>query len=180
MNLDRQPPPRADCLAAGDGRPSADLLAQKGCSALNSSLPDGWLARDITSVGYSDLDHQPGFKMSIKQADGRWYLYLAHFWDSGLTVLDVTDPSDSAVLAFVPGPKNTQTLQVDLHGSLMVTSEEEYLPIFGGDASRPHGEGAVFWSLEDPCCRESSDVSTPAADTRTSRRTWQDTQETST
>lgn len=104
----------------------------------------------MTPVGYSDLDHRPGFKMSIKQADGRWYLYLAHFWDSGLTILDVTDPSDSAVLAFIPGPENTQTLQVDLHGSLMVTSEEEYLPIFGGDASRPHGEGAVFWSLEDP------------------------------
>ena len=116
----------------------------------SSDLPHGWQAQRITPVGYSDLDHRPGFKMSVKESAGRWYLYLAHFWDSGLTVLDVTDPSGPVVEAFIPGPENTQTLQVDLCGSLMITSRERFIPGFGGDPSRPHGEGAVLWSLDDP------------------------------
>lgn len=115
-----------------------------------SALPEGWLADRVNPVGYTELDGRPGFKLSIKEAAGRWYLYLGHFWHSGWSVVDVTDPALPQVIAFVPGPVNTATLQVDLSGALMVTALEKILPGFGGDAGKPHDEGVVIWSLDDP------------------------------
>ncbi len=59
--------------------------------------------------------------MAIREVQGRWYLYTGHFWDSGWSVVDVTDPTAPEVLTFVAGPANTATLQVDLAGDTMVT-----------------------------------------------------------
>jgi hypothetical protein len=67
----------------------------------SSRLPAVWLADGITPVGYSALDGLPGFKLSIKQAGDRWYLYLGHFWHSGWSVLDVTDPGEPEVGRFI-------------------------------------------------------------------------------
>jgi hypothetical protein len=114
------------------------------------SLPPGWLADGVIPVGYCDLDGRPGFKLSIKQAVDRWYLYLGHFWHSGWSVVDVTDPSRPSVVRFIEGPPNTGTLQVDLADSIMVTALEKILPGFGGDPNGSFDEGVVVWSLEEP------------------------------
>ncbi len=115
-----------------------------------TTIPGGWSAQGVHPVGYRDLDGRPGFKMAIREAQGRWWLYVAHFWDSGWTVLDVTDPTAPNVVAFLPGPDNTATLQVDLCDDIMVTALERHIPGFGGDLTRPHDEGVIIWSLEDP------------------------------
>lgn len=115
-----------------------------------STLPPGWRAERIRPVGYSDLDGRPGFKMTIREADGRWLLYLGHFWDSGWSVVDVTHPEAPAVVTFVPGPPNTATLQVDLHGTTLVTALEQHIPGFGGDPGAPFDEGVILWSLQNP------------------------------
>lgn len=114
------------------------------------SLPDGWLAKGIEPVGYSDLDGRPGFKLSIKEVGDRWFLYLGHFWHSGWSVVEVTDPTRPEVVTFIPGPANTATLQVDLCGSVMVTALEKILPGFGGDPDAPYDDGVLIWSLDDP------------------------------
>jgi hypothetical protein len=113
-------------------------------------LPPGWLASNVDPVGYSDLDGRPGFKLSITEDNGRWYLYLGHFWHSGWSVIDVTDPSVPSVLTFLEGPANTGTLQVDLAGRVMITALEKILPGFGGDPDAAFDEGIVIWSLDDP------------------------------
>lgn len=41
-------------------------------------------------IGYNGLEGRSGFKLAIKQHQGRWYLYTA---SGGLNVLDVTDPA---------------------------------------------------------------------------------------
>jgi hypothetical protein len=118
-------------------------------SDASTALPRGWLAGGLTPVGYCGLEGRPGFKMSVKQAGGRWYLYLGHFWHSGWSVVDVTDPSAAVVAAFLEGPANTATLQVDLAGTVMVTALEKILPGFGGDPDVPFEEGVVIWSLAE-------------------------------
>ncbi|ADB31134.1 conserved hypothetical protein [Kribbella flavida DSM 17836] len=112
--------------------------------------PYGGYAHNVEVVGYSDLDGRPGFKMAVRQRRGRWYLYLGHFWHSGWTVLDVTRPSRPEVAAFVPGPENTWTLQVDLHDDLMVTALEQVFPNFGGDPAEPFTDGVYLWDIADP------------------------------
>ena len=112
--------------------------------------PDGNFAHNVEAVGYCDLDGRPGFKMAVRQKHGRWYLYLGHFWHSGWTVVDVTRPARPEVAAFVPGPDHTWTLQVDLHGDLMVTALERVFPNFGGDPQAPFTDGVYLWDISDP------------------------------
>ncbi|WP_344953713.1 hypothetical protein, partial [Actinomadura miaoliensis] len=112
--------------------------------------PRGAYAHNVEAVGYSDLDHRPAFKMAIREVEGRWYLYTGHFWHSGWSVVDVTDPRRPEVVAFVPGPAGTWTLQVDLHGDTMVTALEKVFPNFGGDPSADFEDGLYIWDIEDP------------------------------
>ncbi|SNY89596.1 Uncharacterized conserved protein [Nocardia amikacinitolerans] len=110
----------------------------------------GGAAHNVEAVGYSDLEHRPGFKMAIRQKGGRWYLYMGHVWHSGWSVVDVTDPTRPEVAAFVPGPVDTWTLQVDLSGDLMVTALEKVFPNFGGDPIAAFEEGIYLWDIADP------------------------------
>lgn len=114
------------------------------------SIPDGSHAQNVRVVGYSELNGRPGFKMSIREAGGRWYLYLGHFWSSGWSIVDVTDPADPKTVKFIPGPDNTWTLQVDIAGNTMITALEKISDGWGGDPKKPHGEGVLIWDLNDP------------------------------
>ncbi len=115
-----------------------------------ATLPQPFHRSNIDPVGYSELEGRPAFKMAIREVRGRWYLYTGHFWHSGWSVVDVTDPAAPQVRTFVPGPKNTATLQVDLAGDTMVTSLENILPGFGGDPDAPFDEGVLIWDISDP------------------------------
>jgi hypothetical protein len=114
------------------------------------SLPPGAYAKNVEVVGYTDMQHRPAFKMAIREVAGRWYLYTGHFWHSGWSVVDVTEPGVPEVVRFVPGPPNTWTLQVDLHGNTMVTALEKVFANFGGRADHPFEEGVLIWDIADP------------------------------
>src|SRR5215831_13291837 len=84
-------------------------------------IPSGWTASSMTAVGYTGLDeHASPFKLSIKQANGRWYLYTAHSGKAGLSIVDVTDPAQPKYLKYIPGPDGTSGPQVTLHGNLLI------------------------------------------------------------
>lgn len=122
-----------------------------GASSVRDALPSGAVAENVRAVGYSDLDGRAGaFKITVLERGGRWWLYLGHLWHRGWTVLDVTDPTRPRVVNFVSGPDNTSTGQVDLADNLLITALERKAPAWGGDASRPHDEGVLVWSLDDP------------------------------
>jgi hypothetical protein len=84
-----------------------------------------FFAENFDFVGYHDLDGRPAFKLALQVAGERWYLYTSHFWDRGWSVLDVTKPSEPDLVAFVPGPANTATLQIQVGDGLMLTSLEK-------------------------------------------------------
>ncbi|MBF6210514.1 hypothetical protein IU487_05550 [Nocardia puris] len=136
---------RASALALGAGV----VTACAPDSAAPVATP-GAYAHNIEAVGYCDLEGRPGFKMAVRESRGRWYLYLGHFWHSGWSVVDVTDPERPEVAAFVPSPDNTWTLQVDLHGDLMVTALEQIFPNFGGVPEAAFEEGIYLWEISDP------------------------------
>ncbi|MGP3936859.1 LVIVD repeat-containing protein [Nonomuraea sp. KM88] len=131
------------------GTEAAHAGADSGVSAVVPG-PRGQFARNVEVVGYTDMDHRPAFKLAIRRVGDRWYLYTGHFWHSGWSVVDVTDPRRPEVVAFVPGPKDTWTLQVDLHGDIMVTALEQIFPNFGGDPEASFEEGIYIWDIKDP------------------------------
>lgn len=110
----------------------------------------GYIANNVQAVGYSDLNDRPAFKMSIREYRGHWYLYTGHFWHSGWSIVDVTDPSNPSVVRFIPGPENTFTLQMELSDNIMVTALEKIFPNFGGSPRKPYDEGVLIWDISDP------------------------------
>jgi hypothetical protein len=101
-------------------------------------------------VGYIALEDRPAFKMAIHRHGERWYLYTAHFWQSGWSVVDVTDPAAPRFVRFLEGPPNTWTLQVQVADGRMITSMERIMDGWGGDAGKPFGDGFIIWDLADP------------------------------
>lgn len=108
------------------------------------------IAHNIRAVGYTDLDGKPAFKMSIRKHQGRWYLYTGHFWHSGWSIIDVTDPTQPKVVKFIEGPKNTWTLQMELSGNTMITALEQIFPNFGGNNNTQFDEGVLIWDISNP------------------------------
>jgi hypothetical protein len=168
----------------GTSRPRQAALAAAGALALAAGVlwcgalryarpaPGGpTFAENFDLVGYHDLGGRPGFKLALQVVGERWYLYVAHLWQPGWSVLDVTEPSLPRLLAFVPGPANTATLQIQVADGRMLTSLERpptellrHAPWQGlawllRDALlhgpryvpwRPSPEGVLVWDVRDP------------------------------
>ena len=116
---------------------SIALIAQ--AAALADPIPKGWQASNMKAIGYSGLDGRGGaFKMAIRQSGGRWYLYMGHEWHRGWTILDVTDATSPKFVKFVPGPDNTNSIQMEFHGNLMLTALQRKQPTWGGDPKKPN------------------------------------------
>jgi hypothetical protein len=126
---------------------ASTLFAQ---SRTPGAIPPGAVTSNMEVVGYSDADGRPPFKLSIQEANGRWYLYMGHLWHRGWTILDVTDPAAPSHVRFIPGPENTWSIQMELADGKMVTALERIAPGWGGEAGPPREEGVVIWSLADP------------------------------
>ncbi|MEJ7644769.1 MAG: hypothetical protein WKF87_09240 [Chryseolinea sp.] len=120
--------------------------------AQHRSLPKNYQGHHTRPIGYTDLNGKPGFKMAIKEHQGRWYLYVAHFWHQGWSVVDVTNPDQPQVVKFIPGPDNTATWQIDISGDRMITGLEHRtkFPNFGGDSTRHQPEGVIIWDISNP------------------------------
>jgi hypothetical protein len=107
-------------------------------------------AHNIDLVGYHDLHNKPAFKLAMQEKNGRWYLYLAHLWHSGWSVLDVTDPSAPQHAAFIDGPENTWTIQIQVADGKMITALERIAPGWGGQDGKSYAEGFYIWDVEQP------------------------------
>jgi hypothetical protein len=106
-------------------------------------------AWNVEPVGYHDLEQRPAFKIALHVVNDRWLLYLSHFWHSGWSVVDVTDPTQPEYLRFVPGPPDTFTLQVQAAEGLMIGGMEQIFPHsgWGGDPNKPFEEGVLIFDI---------------------------------
>lgn len=129
-------------------------------------FPSGWAAEKMKPIGYSGLDgHVGAFKIVVRRAGDRWYAYLGHFWESVWIILDVTDAANPKFLKFIPGPDNTNTYQVELHGDTLITALQQRPRNWGGDPKRPNDEGAPHLG-----CQRSDQLETAVA--LEDRRQW--------
>lgn len=132
-------------------------------------IPAGSFSKNVEAVGYTDLDGMPGYKLAIKEHKEKWYIYTG-LRTGGWLIVDVTDPTNPKVVKRLPGPLNTNTSQVSLHGDLLITAVEKtinpdwdyspdnplahmedvsaYLP--PRDTSRPYEEGVYLWDVSNP------------------------------
>ncbi len=109
-----------------------------------------YFAHNIELVSYHDLGGKPAFKLAAQEVNRRWYLYVAHLWHRGWSVIDVTDPTSPQQAAFVPGPENTWTIQVQVAEGKMITALERIAPGWGGAENQPYTEGFFIFDVTDP------------------------------
>jgi len=110
-------------------------------------------SKNVELIAYHDLEERPGFQMALQLVDGRWYLYLAHFWHVGWTIMDVTEPSDPRLLRFIPGPggPETCTVKVQVADGIMITQlQKQVAAEMVKDKTVPHKTGVIIWDVKDP------------------------------
>lgn len=118
--------------------------------------PEALEAENVSLVAHTSLEDRPAFKIALDNIDGRWYLYLAHFWHPGWSIVDVTDPATPELVNFIEGPPNTVTKQIQVADSRMITSLERPTAGYGPvddvmDPDEPYQEGAYVFDLSaDP------------------------------
>jgi hypothetical protein len=113
-------------------------------------IPSGYYAENMEAIGYHDLQGRPAFKLAMQEINSRWYLYVAHLWHRGWSVLDVTDPTAPEFRTYVPGPENTWTIQVQVADGKMITGLERIAPGWGGIDGRPFAEGFFIFDVSEP------------------------------
>jgi hypothetical protein len=114
------------------------------------AIPAGYFAHNIEPIGYHDLNGKPAFKLALQELNNRWYLYVAHLWHRGWSVLDVTDPSAPEFCNFVAGPENTWTIQIQVADGKMITALERIAPGWGGAEGQPYSEGFFIFDVSEP------------------------------
>ena len=112
----------------------------------------GFTSSGIDRIAYHDLDGRPGFKLALQVVADRWYLYVTRFWEPGVWVVDVTDPTEPMIVGEVPGPDdaNVATWQVQVADGLLVLGMEHKSQRWGGDPSRATDEGIRIFDVRDP------------------------------
>lgn len=112
-------------------------------------VPQGYFAHQVEPIGYHDLNGRPAFKLALQEFHGRCYLYLAHLWHRGWSVLDVTDPAVPEFCTYVPGPENTWTIQIQVADGKMISALERIAPGWGGVEGQPYTEGFFIFDVSD-------------------------------
>jgi len=115
-----------------------------------TEIPEGSFAHNVEVLAYHDLNGRPAFKLAMQEMNGRWYLYLAHLWHRGWSILDVTDPAAPEFVAYIPGPENTWTIQIQVADGKMITALERIAPGWGGVEGAPFSEGFLIWDISAP------------------------------
>ena len=113
-------------------------------------IPSGYYAQNVEVLGYHDLEGRPAFKLAMQEVNGRWYLYLAHLWHRGWSVLDVTDPTTPQLVTYIPGPENTWTIQIQVAEGKMITALERIAPGWGGVDGQAFAEGFFIFDVSEP------------------------------
>src|SRR5271170_5598584 len=84
--------------------------------------------KNVELLHHADLQDRSGFKLAIQEVDGHFFLYVASLWQSGWSILDVTDPVHPQYLRWIDGPPNTWTIQVQVAEGKMITGLETIPP----------------------------------------------------
>jgi hypothetical protein len=114
------------------------------------AIPAGFYAHNIEATGYHDLNGRPAFKLAMQEVNNRWFLYVAHLWHRGWSVLDVTEPDTPQFCSYIPGPENTWTIQIQVAAGKMITGLERIPPGWGGADDRPFTEGFFIFDVSQP------------------------------
>ena len=81
-----------------------------------------------------------------KKANDRYYLYVQHSKDQGISIIDITKPAQPKVVGVIPWPDLASLSRMNVTGDLAIVAESEGVPIHGNTSN----EALVVWDLSNP------------------------------
>jgi hypothetical protein len=121
------------------------LLASGGASAkvrkINGFDDQAHVVAHISFTGLSAVD------MAMqKKANDKYFLYVQHSKDEGISIIDISKPTQPKAVGVIPWPNPATSNRMDLSGELALISESAALPARGGISD----DDLVLWDLSNP------------------------------
>ncbi len=81
-----------------------------------------------------------------RKVNDKYYLYVEHSKDQGISIIDISKPTQPKAVAVIPWPDPDLSSRMSLTGNLAVIAETEILPTY----SRTSTDDLVLWDLSNP------------------------------
>jgi hypothetical protein len=81
-----------------------------------------------------------------KKGSNKYYLYVQHSQDHGISIIDISKPADSKTIAVIPWPDPTLSGTMNVTGNLAIIAETGAPPI----RSSTSNDALVVWDLSNP------------------------------
>jgi hypothetical protein len=121
------------------------LLVSGGASAkdhkLKGSDNQAQVVAHISFAGLSAVD------MAMqKKVNDKYYLYVQHSRDQGISIIDISKPAQPKVVGVIPWPDPALSSRMNVTGDLAIVAESEVVPMH----SRTSNDDLVLWDLSNP------------------------------
>lgn len=119
---------------------------------VRGAVLDHPVMKGVEVVGFSDMNGKlDALQLDYQEVNGRHYLYAGHFWSGGVTILDVTDPTQPQVVGFVASPNDaTWHIKVMVADQVMLLpTEANFFAAEGVDRSK-YKSGVRIFDASNP------------------------------
>jgi hypothetical protein len=101
----------------------------------------GQVVAHISFSGLSAVD-----VVMQKKVNDQYYLYVQHSKDQGISIIDISKPTQPKVVGVIPWPDPAMSSMMTLTGDLAIIAESDVLPMHG----RTSDDDLVLWDLSNP------------------------------
>jgi LVIVD repeat len=81
-----------------------------------------------------------------KKGSNKYYLYVQHSQDQGISIVDISKPADSRIIKVIPWPDPALSSKMNVTGNFAIIAETGVAPV--GNSSP--NDDLVVWDLSNP------------------------------
>jgi hypothetical protein len=125
---------------------TAVLVMAVSSASAKERKPKGYDAEShvVAHISFSGLS---AVDMAMqRKVNDKYYLYVEHSKDQGISIVDISKPTQPKAVAVIPWPDPDLSSRMSLTGNLAVIAETEILPMH----SRTSTDDLVLWDLSNP------------------------------
>jgi hypothetical protein len=121
------------------------LLIPGGASAKEAKVKGSDnQAQVVAHISFSGLS---AVDMAMqKKVNDKYYLYVQHSKDEGISIIDISKPTQPKAVGVIPWPDPTLSSRMNLTGDLAIIAESEVFPMH----SNTSNNDLVVWDLSSP------------------------------
>ena len=120
------------------------LLVSGGASAKNHKIKTSDNQADVVAhISFPGLS--PVDMAMQKKVNDKYYLYVQHSKDEGISIIDISKPAQPKTVGVIPWPDPAVSGRMNVTGDLAIIAESEVLP-----TRNPSNDDLVLWDLSNP------------------------------